>query len=191
MLMPKFSFEQLMRIFGSGGGRRINFTSDNGVPSRWMAYEAMLAGLEMTPFHENFAEQDLTGRPPTTSMTGFYKFFEYVPLISWADPSVSPVDNASVPKFTRCDTFSCFSNSRRTDVRQVHVIVLALGKSTTIKNCHVSVGLLDSMFIPIATPSPIFPMLGGLLAGVKYANCCELHPRLLMTRYPYSVTRER
>ncbi|KAJ7845823.1 hypothetical protein B0H14DRAFT_2248129, partial [Mycena olivaceomarginata] len=64
-----------------GGGRRINFTSANGgIPSRWMAYEAMLAGLEMTPFHKNFAKQDLTGRPPTTSMTGFYKFFEYISL---------------------------------------------------------------------------------------------------------------
>ncbi|KAF7349702.1 WD40 repeat-like protein [Mycena sanguinolenta] len=69
-----------------GGGRRMNLTCDNGgVPSRWMAYEAMLAGLEMTPFRRTFVHQDFTGNIPTTSMTLFYNFFEYAPLgIAWA-----------------------------------------------------------------------------------------------------------
>jgi len=36
-----------------GGGNVQNLTSDNGaIPSRWMAYEAMLAGLEMIPLRE-------------------------------------------------------------------------------------------------------------------------------------------
>jgi hypothetical protein len=105
MFVLKSFIRALIGLRCSGGGRRINFTSDNGgVPSRWMAYEAMLAGLEMTPFSKNFAKQDLTGRPPTSSMTGFYKFVEYVPLTLWMDQSVSPVDDP-VPKFTRWDPF--------------------------------------------------------------------------------------
>ncbi|KAF7349700.1 hypothetical protein MSAN_01696800 [Mycena sanguinolenta] len=81
-----------------GGGRRMNLTSDNGgVPSRWMAHQAMLAGLEMTPFWRTFEKQDFTGLPPTNSMTWFYKFFEYAPLrISWADDSVPPSANPSL-----------------------------------------------------------------------------------------------
>ncbi|KAJ7612693.1 hypothetical protein FB45DRAFT_759713 [Roridomyces roridus] len=91
---------------------RINFTSDNGaVPSRWMAYEAMLAGLEMAPFKRNVGTQDLTGLPPSKSMTFLYNIIEYLPLVSWTDPSVSPIDPPDgveprpVPQNKRCAIF--------------------------------------------------------------------------------------
>jgi hypothetical protein len=90
----------------SGGGKRFNTTSDNGgVPSRWMAYEAMLAGLEMSPFRKHLGNEDLAGRRPTSSMTRLYKILECVPL-QWADDSVSPLVNtnseAENRKFKRC-----------------------------------------------------------------------------------------
>ncbi|KAJ7250781.1 hypothetical protein C8J57DRAFT_1078763 [Mycena rebaudengoi] len=96
-----------------GGGNTDNITSDNGaVSSRWMAYEAMLAGLEMTPFQKSLALHDLTGNPPTDSMNGFYKLFEYVPLvppIKWVDLSVSPlvttIGDTPDRKFKRCGSF--------------------------------------------------------------------------------------
>ncbi|KAJ7190200.1 hypothetical protein GGX14DRAFT_382467 [Mycena pura] len=82
-----------------------NTTSDNGgVPSRWMAYEAMLAGLEMSPLR-NLGNEDLKGRRPTNSMTWFYNLVEYIPL-KWADDSVSPLmtpnDEDKNRKFKRC-----------------------------------------------------------------------------------------
>ncbi|KAJ7613528.1 hypothetical protein FB45DRAFT_759109 [Roridomyces roridus] len=88
-----------------GGGKQTNFTSDNGaVPSRWMAYEAMLAGLDMLPFKRNVGTQDLTGRPPSNSMTVFYKIFEYFPFLAWADPALSPLEPYPGPRFLRCAT---------------------------------------------------------------------------------------
>ncbi|KAF7349705.1 hypothetical protein MSAN_01697300 [Mycena sanguinolenta] len=106
-----------------GGGRRTNLTSDNGsVPSRWMAHQAMLAGLEMSPFRRTFVEEDFTGLRPTSSMTWFYKFFEYVPLgIAWADDSKPP---SATP--------SLIYSPHRARPRQVHCH----------QKIHLSVGLL-------------------------------------------------
>ncbi|KAH9031269.1 hypothetical protein EDB84DRAFT_1399659 [Lactarius hengduanensis] len=58
---------------------------DNGaIPSRWMAYEAMLAGLNMTPLQDGIKVKDLepnTGKDP---MTPLYKLLEYAYfLIKW------------------------------------------------------------------------------------------------------------
>ncbi|KAF8258065.1 hypothetical protein EI94DRAFT_1625064 [Lactarius quietus] len=62
-----------------------NKTSDNGaIPSGWMAYEAMLAGLEMTPFWGGIRVKDLEPNPGKDSMKFHYKLLEYVyPLIKW------------------------------------------------------------------------------------------------------------
>ena len=69
------------RLTHSGGGRIENTTSDNGaIPSRWMAYEAMLAGLEMTPFWGGFKAEDLEPKIGKDSMTCFYKLLEYLPI---------------------------------------------------------------------------------------------------------------
>ena len=69
------------RLTHSGGGRIENTTSDNGaIPSRWMAYEAMLAGLEMTPFWGGFKAEDLQLNIGKDSMTRFYKLLEYLPI---------------------------------------------------------------------------------------------------------------
>ena len=67
----------------SGGGRIENTTSDNGaIPSRWMAYEAMLAGLEMTPFWGGIKVKDLEPNIGKDSMTRIYKLLEYI-SIKW------------------------------------------------------------------------------------------------------------
>ena len=75
----------------SGGGSVENETSDNGaIPSRWMAYEAMLAGLEMTPFRGGFKEKDLKPKIGEDSMALSYKLLEYLPfVIKWEDHSES------------------------------------------------------------------------------------------------------
>jgi hypothetical protein len=74
----------------SGGGNVENRTSENGaIPSRWMAYEAMLAGLEMTPFWDGIKVKDLVPNTGKDSMTHFYKVFEYIFPIRWEDHSES------------------------------------------------------------------------------------------------------
>jgi hypothetical protein len=74
----------------SGGGSVENKTSDNGaIPSRWMAYEAMLAGLEMTPFWGGIKAKDLQPNIGEDSMVHFYKLIEYLYFIKWEDHSES------------------------------------------------------------------------------------------------------
>ena len=81
----------------SGGGRTENTTSDNGaIPSRWMAYEAMLAGLEMTPFWGGFRAEDLKPTIGKDSMICIYKLLEYLP-IKWE------VHSESHPPLVRSD----------------------------------------------------------------------------------------
>jgi hypothetical protein len=71
----------------SGGGHLENTTSDNGeIPSRWMAYEAMLSGLEMTPFWGGFKVNDLEPKIGEDSMTRIYKLLEYL-FFKWEDHS--------------------------------------------------------------------------------------------------------
>jgi hypothetical protein len=73
----------------SGGGHLENTTSDNGaIPSRWMAYEAMLAGLEMTPFWGGIKVKDLEPNIGSDSMTRIYKLLEYL-FFKWEDHSES------------------------------------------------------------------------------------------------------
>ncbi|KAN0129054.1 Uncharacterized alpha/beta hydrolase domain (DUF2235) domain containing protein [Lactarius tabidus] len=70
-----------------GGGHLENTTSDNGaVPSRWMAYEAMLAGLEMAPFWGGFNAKDLEPSIGKDSMTPIYNLLEYS-FIKWESHS--------------------------------------------------------------------------------------------------------
>ena len=80
-----YSLDFQADIYGltySGGGRTENTTSDNGaIPSRWMAYEAMLAGLEMTPFWGGIKVKDLEPNIGRDSMTWVYKLLEYIPII--------------------------------------------------------------------------------------------------------------
>jgi hypothetical protein len=72
----------------SGGGGVENKTSDNGaIPSRWMAYEAMLAGLVMKPFWGGIIAKDLQPNIGEDSMTRFYKLIEYLYFIKWEDHS--------------------------------------------------------------------------------------------------------
>ena len=47
-----------------------------------MAYEAMLAGLEMTPFYGGFKLTDLEPNIGKDSMTRIYKLLEYL-FIKW------------------------------------------------------------------------------------------------------------
>ncbi|THV05778.1 hypothetical protein K435DRAFT_646626 [Dendrothele bispora CBS 962.96] len=69
-----------------------NVTSDAGaVSSRWMAYEAMLAGLQMTAFSKRLTLEHFIGHAPHNSMSRFYRSIEYFPLIKWSDPSVTPI----------------------------------------------------------------------------------------------------
>ncbi|KAN0128870.1 Uncharacterized alpha/beta hydrolase domain (DUF2235) domain containing protein [Lactarius tabidus] len=71
-----------------GGGNVKNRTSENGaIPSRWMAYEAMLAGLEMTPFCGGITVKDLEPKIRKESMKRLYKLLEIVPFIKWEDHS--------------------------------------------------------------------------------------------------------
>ncbi|KAN0129057.1 Uncharacterized alpha/beta hydrolase domain (DUF2235) domain containing protein [Lactarius tabidus] len=67
-----------------GGGHLENTTSDNGaIPSRWMVYEAMLAGLEMAPFWGGIkVDEDLVPNIGEDSMTPFYRLLEYL-SIKW------------------------------------------------------------------------------------------------------------
>ena len=68
-------------LTSSGGGSIENITSDNGaIPSRWMAYEAMLAGLEMASFWDGFKVKNLEPNTGNDSMTRFYKLLEYFPI---------------------------------------------------------------------------------------------------------------
>ena len=65
----------------SGGGRVENTTSDNGaIPCRWMVYEAMLAGLEMTPSWSGFKAEDLEPKIGKDPMTPLYQVLEYLPI---------------------------------------------------------------------------------------------------------------
>jgi hypothetical protein len=67
----------------SGGGNLENTTSDNGaIPSRWMAYEAMLAGLEMTPFWGGIKARDLEPNIGKDPMTCIYKLLECL-FVKW------------------------------------------------------------------------------------------------------------
>ena len=76
------------RLANSGGGNVKNKTSDNGaIPSRWMAYEAMLAGLEMTPFQDGIRVKDLEPKIGKESMTRLYTPLEYVFFFKWEDHS--------------------------------------------------------------------------------------------------------
>ena len=52
-----------------------------------MAYEAMLAGLEMTPFWDGIRVKDLEPRIGKESMTRLYTLLEYVFFIKWEDHS--------------------------------------------------------------------------------------------------------
>ena len=52
-----------------------------------MAYEAMLAGLEMTPFRVRIKVKDLEPKIGKDSMTRFYQLFEYAMFIKWEDHS--------------------------------------------------------------------------------------------------------
>ena len=54
-----------------------------------MAYEAILAGLEMTPFQPGFKEKDLKPNIGKDSMGHFYKLLEYLYFIQWEDHSES------------------------------------------------------------------------------------------------------
>jgi hypothetical protein len=56
-----------------------------------MAYEAMLAGLEMTPFRGGFKEKDLKPKTGEDSMGHFYKSLEYLCCccFQWEDHSES------------------------------------------------------------------------------------------------------
>ncbi|KAN0129047.1 Uncharacterized alpha/beta hydrolase domain (DUF2235) domain containing protein [Lactarius tabidus] len=67
-----------------GGGNIKNITSDNGaIPSRWMAYEAMLAGLEMAPFRDVITAKNLEPKIGKESMTFLYALMEYVIPVKW------------------------------------------------------------------------------------------------------------
>ena len=98
----------------SGGGRVENTTSDNGaIPSRWMAYEAMLAGLEMTPFWGGFNVKDLEPNIGKDSMTRFYKLLEYLP-IKWEvhserHPPLLTNDEEPPPRYFSRSVVSVFS----------------------------------------------------------------------------------
>lgn len=48
-----------------------------------MAYEAMLAGLEMTPFRGGITVKDLEPKIGQESMSRLYTFLEYVFFIKW------------------------------------------------------------------------------------------------------------
>ena len=48
-----------------------------------MAYEAMLAGLEMTPFRDGIIVRGLEPKIGKRSMTRIYTLLEYVPFIKW------------------------------------------------------------------------------------------------------------
>ena len=48
-----------------------------------MAYEAMLAGLEMTPFLGGIEVRDLEPNIGEDSMTLIYKLLEYLPFLPW------------------------------------------------------------------------------------------------------------
>ncbi|KAF8259574.1 hypothetical protein EI94DRAFT_1904090 [Lactarius quietus] len=68
-----------------GGGNKENITRDNGaIPSRWMVYEAKLAGLKMTKFPRS---KESALKPGPDSMTQLYKVLEYadplVRIIKW------------------------------------------------------------------------------------------------------------
>jgi hypothetical protein len=52
-----------------------------------MAYEAMLAGLEMTPFRDRIKVKNLEPKIGKESMTCFYQLFEYAKFIKWEDHS--------------------------------------------------------------------------------------------------------
>ena len=52
-----------------------------------MAYEAMLAGLEMTPFQGGFTVGDLVPKIGRRPMKRFYMFLEYMPFIKWENHS--------------------------------------------------------------------------------------------------------
>jgi hypothetical protein len=54
-----------------------------------MAYEAMLAGLEMTSFWGGITAKDLQPNIGADSMVHFYKLIEYLYFIKWEDHSES------------------------------------------------------------------------------------------------------
>src|ERR1700761_2039191 len=83
---------------GSGGGNKPNVTLNLGaIPNRWMAHEAMLAGLELKPLGREWTWTEIKASQGRNSMNWFYAIAEYTPLINWLDDSKDP------PNSTRCN----------------------------------------------------------------------------------------
>ena len=85
-----------------------------------MAYEAMLAGLDMAPFRGGFKVKNLEPNAVRDSMTCFYKLLEHLPfrIIKWEVHSESHLPlltsdeppprrfSRSVLSFLTCPSFS-------------------------------------------------------------------------------------
>ncbi|KAJ7135946.1 hypothetical protein C8R44DRAFT_952508 [Mycena epipterygia] len=75
-----------------GGGVRINDKLNNAdVPVLWMGHEALRAGLRIQGAPGDWKWQKLKKSKATESLTGVWRFFEYLPVkhLTYTDPSVS------------------------------------------------------------------------------------------------------
>ena len=173
-------FADTYRPAFSGGGNVENKTSDNGaIPSRWMAYEAMLAGLEMTPFWGGIKAKDLQPNIGEDSMAHFYKLIEYLYFIKWEDHSEShaPLLNSDkLPRrrFSRSVvSFSLVSTlSKRLHYEGVAISNVA-GKYMTTKSCtHLCACTMTCpRYLSPAFPNHGSINLGSNTAGQRSSSC--------------------
>jgi hypothetical protein len=158
----------------SGGGSVANKTSDNGAnPSRWMAHEAMLAGLEMTPLWGGIKAKDLQPNIGEDSMTLFYRLIERLYFIKWEDHSESDPPLLTGDKLPACHfsrsvvSFSLVSIlSKRLRYEGVP-IANAPGRYTTTKSC---IHLCACTMTCPRYLSPSFPNHGSINLGCNTAG---------------------
>ena len=144
-----------------------------------MAYEAMLAGLDMTPFWGGITAKDLQPYIGEDSMTQFYKLIEYLYFIRWEDHSESHpplLDGDKLPTrhFSRSVvSFSLVSIlSKRLRYEGVAISNVP-GRYTSTKSCtHLCVCTMTCL----RCLSPTFPNLGSInlgnnTAGQRSSSC--------------------
>ena len=172
-----------------------------------MAYEAMLAGLEMKPFWDGIKVKNLEPSEVfNDSMTRFYTLLEYTGLlINWEDHSESrpplltdPTDKGKAPQ-------RLFSRSLRSFFRVYPISNkrhLGLGTAnapdrfTTTKNCmHLFVCTSRNLNFP-RFPSHPFPShgqinLGGHTVGRMLSTCFAFKGMRLQTHPEGSCVSSR
>lgn len=181
------------RLENSGGGNVKNRTSDNGaIPSRWMAYEAMLAGLDMKSFRDGIKVKDLEPKIGGLSMKCFYRFLENMPGIKWERHSEGRPPllefrltgqtgreelrteddfSRSVSLFSRAHPISEYSRSEL-------AITNVLGRFTTTKS-YIHLCACTMTHPKIRNLSHAFPSHGPIiLIGQKFSTCFAIKSKI-------------